>query len=1393
MAEVLLPNYSDDSKSKEYIMNELMPRVFHDVPMNNLNVGMFSLISEYMSQGMEQQAFTSSFFFNESFITKAVLPDSIYSEAAIFNIGYSFATPSAAVFVLELKLQDIYANAKLNADTKFYEFILDKNTKINLSNGSTYSLDYDILLRYKNEETASRISSSIPTWDVHYINTDEQNSIAVNKNIYINYRVTGTWLCLYITASEYEREVHTVVNNLTNGLPNDDTVISCINHICGFDIKYIDGDGNEQWIPQDHILPINATPPDKTTPYVHYIMDNQQTIRFEWQLYGNRYFVPPTNTSYEITVYTCHGEAANFTLFDNTEQPSVISSSNRYSNNGNVMKNAWLASGSMGGTNIGNVETVRRETIEAYNTAKVLSTDHDIDEWMKTFFFKNVLYPFFFKRRDDPWGRIWSGYLALKDNDDHVFRTNTLQANIPYDILYANNDNTVTDNEIVIPPGWIWVYDESDSSNLGAGMYTVVPYTKSGSKTIETADTNASIEEKYVFASPFGMRIQKQPFAMAYFNQWINETTTTTRIPSDEVVTEEQDLSYVYHATPIMTNIKRTYAKNYYNITTFIDSSIDGWVDGSSMVRYMQQNAPKLMFSNNMWNYFKQPLDLYTTNIPIIPLDSEDGYISFDPSKTYFCTTTKEKTNNGWLLSDIYILDNTSITPKKVRLPVTGGNIVGFFGDDDIWGDAGMGKYWEPIYASGDTVITIFDNGNEQQQQYTDEVLFNRVPTQNYYELKLSDDANTGLISKITVDVAVETDLTKFDENTLWRLGTQYQDVIINVFFQGQENPVVYTIVNAANVYTPYAFTKVAEGLYETTAIGNVGSKGIILYAEMKPVPESGAIEYYRLPFSRLPKYSPMFDIRNAALPVDKNNMRVVLHSILNGSETGRIEMQPLMMDTDGTYRFEARMYPLNEMVDIDNRINIASIDHGGGSWIPAVPGSVVNIDATKPELKMSILVRSQDSTRECELGEEYTGFRIVDEYMVDPVALVQELKEMRSTVKFSDTSLPTDEQMALYRAMMSLPKYDPDKHGMYEIGQYAYDVINDMPNAYTIHDINDFAQNAFVELNEYISIYQNIVSDTIPDDLYNELVMLDILRKAYTTSIDIVYTVLTEEPKDWNDNWRDYYIHIGEGMEDDNFIHIQSTSAPDFESDTFYRHSDITWESVYHTILTHVDIVNNAFSGINVHNGLKIQLVPFIERSLMTSDRFESFVSAFTQVHKAIEPVIMKRLEGNHYLDCKLIATYGRPHSYVADIDADDTYVRFWPDLRVQLEFDVYLQNPALSSNTISELRTIIKSYFGRLTTVHTPVEAISMNINIYISNVIQLMKEHPNVEWLRFNGWYTDEKNKVPSDYKDANVQGIVRRRKSLDDMTPEEMESYVPELFVLDDEDIVINILK
>ena len=200
---ITLNNYSDDAQIKRYISDVLMPRVFKNIPLNILNTGQFSIINEYMSQAIENLSFTASFYHNESFITKAMLADSIYSEAAIFNLGYSYATPSCCNFMLELRIADLLKNATFNSDNGLYEFILDKNTKFNLSNGTMYSLDYDILIQFKNEATAT-INSKAPAWNVQYINMDQMNSIAVNKDPYILYRVSETWLCLFVKCSEYD-------------------------------------------------------------------------------------------------------------------------------------------------------------------------------------------------------------------------------------------------------------------------------------------------------------------------------------------------------------------------------------------------------------------------------------------------------------------------------------------------------------------------------------------------------------------------------------------------------------------------------------------------------------------------------------------------------------------------------------------------------------------------------------------------------------------------------------------------------------------------------------------------------------------------------------------------------------------------------------------------------------------------------------------------------------------------------------------------------------------------------------------------------------------------------------------------------------------------------------
>ena len=81
--------------------------------------------------------------------------------------------------------------------------------------------------------------------------------------------------------------------------------------------------------------------------------------------------------------------------------------------------------------------------------------------------------------------------------------------------------------------------------------------------------------------------------------------------------------------------------------------------------------------------------------------------------------------------------------------------------------------------------------------------------------------------------------------------------------------------------------------------------------------------------------------------------------------------------------------------------------------------------------------------------------------------------------------------------------------------------------------------------------------------------------------------------------------------------------------------------------------------------------------------------------------------------------------------------------------------------------------------------------------------MEAHDNVAYMKFKGWYTNEKNKTNGNYKDANIQAIVQKWRRLEDFPKyydetrkrmmSELENFVPEMFVLEDKNIVLNIIQ
>lgn len=174
--DIFVRDYTSNFNVKEFIQDVLIPKAFPDIPINKLNVGLTGIASEMISQAIEDSYATASLMMNESFITRAVLPSSIYSEASLFNLGYTFAKPSQCNFAVQLWLDDIIKNSSRVSNTQTMRYYLDKNTRVVLG-GNTYRFDYDIIIDHQYIE--GRLVFNI------YYDNKEKNYIAIATNKYV--------------------------------------------------------------------------------------------------------------------------------------------------------------------------------------------------------------------------------------------------------------------------------------------------------------------------------------------------------------------------------------------------------------------------------------------------------------------------------------------------------------------------------------------------------------------------------------------------------------------------------------------------------------------------------------------------------------------------------------------------------------------------------------------------------------------------------------------------------------------------------------------------------------------------------------------------------------------------------------------------------------------------------------------------------------------------------------------------------------------------------------------------------------------------------------------------------------------------------------------------------
>lgn len=500
-------NYTSNFDVKEFIHNVLIPKAFPTIEVNKLNLGFTGIVSEYIGDLTEDSAASAALMLNESFITKAVLPSSIYGHGAIFDKSYTFAIPSQCTFALQIYIDDILSYSEATNNTGVYRYKIDKDTKITLGK-NIYKLDYDIFIDHELRN-GNRI------YKVYYNSDNDINSLSNLSSKYINYQVSGNkWLILFVTVKEFDRKVITKKITDNKVTTNSDIELTWTNQIAGIDVIYISPKGNRSVL----ILKQLYTNPS-VDPFAWYFFtdDNKLSLTFNSD---EGYWTPEFNSKIEAIVYTCNGASSNFTEYTRNESVPVTRTGDRFNYNSKTKMVALCWSSSSGGTDRGTIENLRNDILLAYNSANALTTEQDINLWFNNYAKLAGIRSTFFKRRDDPSGKLFSQFISIT-KDSELFSTNTLSIQVAdKDFDYVTYDDNNMPKEMILRAGHLWEYVD--------GSRTTVKLVNNGENNVLISDDiipEITDDRPFMFVNPFCIKIFRSPAVVMNYNYLINEVS----------------------------------------------------------------------------------------------------------------------------------------------------------------------------------------------------------------------------------------------------------------------------------------------------------------------------------------------------------------------------------------------------------------------------------------------------------------------------------------------------------------------------------------------------------------------------------------------------------------------------------------------------------------------------------------------------------------------------------------------------------------------------------------------------------------------------------------------------------------------------------------------------
>ena len=536
MADTSIDNGSDfrDSIIEETSTNTISTSIYDieafvdaikakyiNLPEDTLALGVYGYLNEIHSNILENTAIIASEYSNEAIPTRAQFERNVIRHALSLGITSIMATPASIEVYLCFPESAIVDNMQNNLITIDKEFEIVLSSSDNSTGTSyVYRLDYDIVIRRSRLPNGELIYTAM--YDI-----DDLNQISTITSPYLptigRIRISNdNMLAIRTTLRQC---VHTQIYKkiiVSNPLEFKAITFTFPDQLAYFYVE-VNEAGTTHYLQCIYDGLYDTNPSEEYCNY-QYIDDSSIRITFNRDSYQ-----PRENADVTIHVFTTNGADCNFSY---SAQTVHTLSSSRFSYNQLYMV-VQPISDSEYGMDRKSIDEIHQVIPKEMLSRDSITTSKDLAGYFNQISENYKMY--FLPKLHNQISRIFFSYILLKDNNNNIVPTNTVDVTFGKEMFH--NINT---SNYILQQGAIFYNDGETTKGI----------------TSDTSDEQLALYEEsgFLYTTPFLIVINKNPFLVSYYLtamnygkslgfDYINEESQLQFIPDSTVNVRREALS----------------------------------------------------------------------------------------------------------------------------------------------------------------------------------------------------------------------------------------------------------------------------------------------------------------------------------------------------------------------------------------------------------------------------------------------------------------------------------------------------------------------------------------------------------------------------------------------------------------------------------------------------------------------------------------------------------------------------------------------------------------------------------------------------------------------------------------------------------------------------------